>query len=172
MTCEATKMKRSFFLSWGAPFVGAILAFLVAFGLWPRLSDTLWPVEDWYELVSVEVGDAVQGTPIPLRAVRIIHRPFDGSYITTIREVGKSQPICNGGMAVPYKVGDDTILERDIEYWTEGAKPPCMDSLYPGNFILTTCVVVNTRHPLDHVKMACADSNVFTIHPRDIAASR
>lgn len=166
MTCHATKVRRSFFLSWVAPFIGAIMAFMVAFGLWPRVSSVLWPVTDWYELVSVEVGDAIEGDPVPLRAVRVIHRPFDGSYITTVREVGKSQPICNGGMEVPYKPGSDTILDRDLAYWTEGAKPPCMDGLFPGEFILTTCVNIDTGDPLMPIKTACADSNVFVIHAR------
>ncbi len=170
MTCTSSHPRREFFLRIVAPFIATVLAGFITLVLWPRISNLLWPASDTYELVSVEVGDAVQGFPVPLRAVRVIHKPFRGRYITTIREVGKSQPICNGGMDVPYRPpgrpGTDAVVERDLAYWTEGARPPCMEALFPGQFILTTCVIMKAGDPFDIEKSTCADSNVFTIRPR------
>lgn len=145
-----------------APFVGAILAFLIAFGVWPHLSRWVWPSSRYYELIAVEIGDARMGEPVPLRAVRVIHRPFSGAYNVSLRHVGRSAPVCNGGMEVDYKPGHDTIAERDLEWWTAGAVPDCMSQLEPGQYVLSTCIYVDSP-----AREICRDSNVFTILPRE-----
>ena len=156
-----TTETRHIFMRYVAPFVGALLAFLVAFGIWPTLSRWVWPATRYYELISVEIGDAVVGDPVPLRAVRVIKRPFAGEYNVSIRQVGHSAPICNGGMDVDYKTGLDPVAERDLEWWTAGAVPACMGVLQPGRYVLTTCIYVKSPE-----REICKDSNPFTIRPR------
>ena len=141
-----------------APVAGSLLGALIAFGLWPTLSKLAWPASRYYELISVEVGDADLGQPVPLRAVRVINRPFKGSYNVSIRAVGHSAPICNGGMPVDYKPGKDTVAEKDLEWWTAGAIPDCTAALAPGRYVLSTCIYVHQP-----AREICADSNVFTI---------
>ena len=153
--------RRLRMIRFGAPLIGGIVAFLLMFEAWPWASRTIWPASRYYDLVSVEIGDAEVGQPVPLRAVRQIKRDFAGRYNVSIREVGKSAPICNGGMAVRYRAGSDIVLDTDLEYWTAGAVPDCMSEMKPGMYILSTCIFIDIPP-----RETCRDSNVFTIRPR------
>lgn len=142
--------------------IGAFLGMCLALWGWPHVSRWLVPASRYYDSVAVEVGDAKMGDPVPLRVVRVIRKPFAGSYNVSVREVGKSAPICNGGMTVDYKTGMDMVLDADLSYWTAGAIPDCMSQLQPARYVLSTCIYVKSP-----AREICRDSNVFTISPRE-----
>lgn len=152
--------RRSSLQRYVAPMSGGLLAFLLMFEVWPWAYRQAWPVTRYYDLISVEVADAEVGATVPLRAVRVISRPFSGRYNVSIREVGKSAPICNGGMPVDYRAGGDTVLDADLKYWTAGAVPDCMSKLGVGKYVLSTCIYVDRP-----ARETCRDSNQFSIRP-------
>lgn len=117
----------------------------------------------WYELGRVHVDDAPVGGPVPVHVQRHIHRPFMGQYIVTVRPVGLSEPVCNGGMPVDYRASASAEVNRDLEYWSAGAFPPCTPALEPGRYIMTTTVIIQTGIPFLPRRTVRADSNVFQI---------
>lgn len=94
-------------------FLFAFILLLIAYVAWPYASNKLWPTSAYYELHSVEVSDAKLGEPVPLRAFRDIRKPFLGSYITSVREVGHSTPICNGGGDSTYRPQPGTSIKQN-----------------------------------------------------------
>jgi len=127
----------------------------------------LWPASHWYRLNAVQVDDAEFGNPIKVTPDRHILRDFNGSYVTTVREVLSNRVICSGGERVPYRAGAGLRPDIDIEWWTAGAEPSCMKGMIPGKYVMTTCIFVQTEIPLVGERGECVDSNIFEVFAHD-----
>lgn len=123
----------------------------------------MWPASRWYVLSEVKVSDADFGDPIRVTPSRVILRDFHGRYVTTVRSVPDNHVVCSGGEAVPYRSGSALRESVDLDWWTAGAMPPCMQKMTPGQYVLTTCVFVQTGIPLVGERGECIDSNIFEV---------
>lgn len=123
----------------------------------------LWPASRWYVLSEVKVDDADFGDQIRVTPSRVILRDFNGRYVTTVRSVPENEVMCSGGEDVPYRAGAALRESIDLDWWTAGAMPPCMQQLIPGQYVLTTCVFVKTGIPLVGERGECIDSNIFEV---------
>lgn len=132
--------------------------------LTPFIINHAIPGSLWYELGRVHVDDAPVGGPVQVHVERRIHRPFMGQYVVAVRPVGLSEPVCNGGMVVAYKKSSSAEVNRDLEYWSAGAVPPCTPALEPGRYIMTTTIIIQTGIPFLPRRTVTAESNVFRIH--------
>ena len=127
---------------------------------WARL----FPASRWYDLSSVHVPDGVVGEIVTVVPIRTVHRPFWGSYVTTLREAQTMRAVCSGGSEVRYDPRAGLPDPVTLDWWTAGAEPPCQEALGSGEFVLTTCVRVDLIYFPD--REVCAGSNLFTIRPR------
>lgn len=160
---------------WG--FLGG--AWAVAFAMVGlNVSRSLNPMSKRYELLSVAVETPVKlGDIVHVSVLRRIHRSFQGRYVTTVRRIDDVAPVCNGGLSVPYQAMSAEVLNEQpvplvvsLDWWTEGAKPPCqreVDRLSPGVFVLTTCIYDETGGLQNRLwpRFVCRDSNPFEVVP-------
>jgi hypothetical protein len=158
-----------------AGIVGGALVVALAFvGL--STARSLNPMSTRYELLSVAVATPTKlGTPVEVSVLRRIYQDFNGRYVTTVRRVDDVAPVCNGGLPVPYRAMSEAQLEGEpqalivsLDWWTEGAKPPCqqeVDRLTPGQFVLTTCIHDETGGLMNALwpRFVCRDSNLFEV---------
>lgn len=136
--------------------IGAGMAY--AFNAW-------FDTSRWYELHDVRVESGEDPRAINVVTTRDIHRPFTGSYIVSLRDVDRPHPsICDGGEMVSYEP-DGTVVIMSLQRWTEGATPDCISALYPGSFVLKTCVQVLHSIPMIGRREQCATSNIFQVLP-------
>lgn len=171
-SCTKTRVIRGIVLRGLMPLAGMTVGAMLAFGTWPRISDRLWPASDYYEMtdVIVETADNIRGYIV--HAVRDIHQPFDGRYLTTIRRLGLAKPLCTGGKPLRYRPTADpagapdvpTVGDFSLEQWTDGAHPPCVEAVQEdaakhgaGMFEMESCIYIE-EGILIGTKRVCAIS--------------
>jgi hypothetical protein len=123
----------------------------------------LHAVSHWYVLQSVTIPDALFGQPVAVHVDREIRRPFLGQYTVTVLDVATGQTICTGGARTNYDPERALPPQVTLDWWTDGAEPPCEGALYPGEFRLTTCVEILHAVPLVGPRRSCAPSNIFRV---------
>ncbi len=171
-SCMRTKLMRSITVHGLMPLSGMLVGAMLAFSIWPTVSDKLWPASDYYELIDVVVKTADNLEDYIVLATRDIHQPFDGRYETTIRRLGVAKPLCTGGKELRYRPTVDLAGAPDVpttagfslEQWTDGARPPCIEAIQQeaqknggGSFEMETCVYIE-EGVLIGTKRVCAIS--------------
>jgi hypothetical protein len=129
----------------------------------------LWPVERWYDLRKVAIADAAIGDTVTILIERVVNHQFTGRYNVVLLDVTTGQVVCEGGDETVYSPARQLPPTITLDWWTDGAEPPCQEAIQPGTFQLETCVQVMHSIPLIGRREDCATSNVFKISAREVA---
>lgn len=150
--------------SWVFGWLGTALA-LVAFGVY--LVWHLWPASWWYSVRSVVVFDSVVGADVLMSVDRQIHRAFTAEWDVLVRRKKDDGSgwviVCQARGRSNYR--PDAILPDPLTlaWWTGGQcpTPPA------GRILVSTIWTIDAG--AGRTKAVVAESNFFTIHPRETA---
>lgn len=104
--------------------------------------------EDYLEVYSVTIEDAVEGEPIHMQVLRDLRRDFSGFYRVTIRSFASNAVVCstdrvNGSYLARGVSGEPTKLPDPLTlaWWAHGGG--CTEilkqGLPPGSYAVETC---------------------------------
>lgn len=146
-----------------------LLAAIFVFVAMPTVAPVLWPMSRYYDLRSVMVSDAYEGTSPTMVVDRTIRREFRGRYEVQILERQGSE------MVAYWACGDHVSRRRSyrpeaslpnpltLDWWMD--IPPARECpLPPGQYRIITTVYATI--PFGAEVSAERGSNLFTIHPR------
>jgi hypothetical protein len=149
-------------------FVGVALVAMTVLGGYAGWQ-SMWPAKRWYDLRSVTIADAALGDMITVHVDRSVNHSFTGRYTVVLLDVETGQVVCEGGDQTIYLPGRELPGIITLDWWTDGAEPPCEATIYRGLFRLETCVEILHEIPLIGRREDCATSNVFKINGRPAA---
>jgi hypothetical protein len=147
---------------------GGLLALIIRLMLLPSLAPLIWPIGSVYELRSVIVNDAAEGTSPTMLVDRTIKRDFRGRFEVQILEREGSEMVvfwdCGAHASAErtYRQGVALPNPLTLDWWMD--IPPNRECpLPPGQYRIITTVYAET--PFGGEAKVERQSNLFTILP-------
>lgn len=121
------------------------------------------PVDRWFAVRELWIGDAKMGESLPVRLDQRIKRPFTANWTATLsrRERDGFVVFCTRYGRADYQLRTALPREPDLDWIMDiPVNPPC-EELTPGDYVLTIVwlVEVEGRSP----KVARVESNMFKV---------
>lgn len=126
----------------------------------------LTPARWWYQPISVQIADALEGDDPVVSINRTIKRDFDGRYTVSIwRDPPDGHVACAGSDTLRYRGG---LYEPHDAPLTQWADDPWCQRLALGRYYAEACwTVLRPFWGIVPDKTICAMSNIFTVNPRE-----
>jgi len=157
------KWARECAAAWGT---AAVLGMIFVFVVLPYVAPFLWPISRYYDLRSVTIRDAVEGTSPAMIVDRTIKRDFRGRYEVQILKVEGSELVAFWGCGDhvsrwrTYRADASLPADLNLDWWLD--IPPNREcELRPGQYRIVTTVFVQT--PFKGEVSLERQSNLFTI---------
>jgi hypothetical protein len=150
---------------WG----GAMLAIIFVGSIGPltnyvigRYYERIYHTDNFMQVTSVSVGNAVAGERVEMKVDRAIIAPFLGTYHVTVRAFPSGETVCSASDTVQYKVGADFPEPITLAWWADDGACSGSD-LAPGDYTLDTTWVIHNDEPRLANQRIFEPSNPFTI---------
>jgi hypothetical protein len=146
---------------------GGALAAVFVFAVMPHLAPLFWPMRHFYDLRSVMVSNAPEGTSPHMLVDRTIKRDFRGRYEVEILRAEGSEMVLYWGCGVhasserTYRVIAALPDPLTLDWWLD--IPPNRECLLPpGQYRIITTVYAET--PFGAEVSVERPSNLFTVY--------